>query len=112
MNTGASESKIDLSDLLVDRITLKTGASSTELSLPHAAGQTFVKIQSGAASLSIKIDEKVAARIRVMGGLTDMKLDKGRFLRSGPVYQSTDYDTAQNKIDLDVETGVGSVKIW
>jgi hypothetical protein len=111
LNTGASEAKIDLTDLLIDRISLKTGASGTELTLPQSAGFTSARIQSGAASLSIKVPENVEARIRVTGGLMDLDIDKHRFPWSGTYYQSSDYDRAEHRVDLDVTTGVGSVKI-
>lgn len=111
LNTGASDSRIDLTDLLVDLISIKTGASSTELSLPQAAGFTSVKVKSGAASLSIKIPANVAARIRSAGGMMDLTINKSRFPRSGAYYQSDDYERSDNKVDLELETGVGSVKI-
>lgn len=112
LNTGASETRIDLTDMLVDSVSLKTGASSTELTLPQAAGFTTVKVKSGASSLSIKVPGNLAARIRATGGMMDINIDKSRFPRSGIYYQSNDYDLADNKVDLEVETGVGSVKIW
>ena len=112
LNTGASESRIDISGLLVDSVSIKTGASSTELTLPRSAGFTTVKVKSGASSLSINVPGSVAARIRATGGMVDMNIDKGRFPRSGVYFQSKDYDTADNKVDLEIETGVGSVKIW
>jgi hypothetical protein len=69
LNTGASDSRIDLTDLLVDLISIKTGASSTELFLPRSAGFTSVKLKSGAASLSITIPANVAARVRAAGSM-------------------------------------------
>jgi hypothetical protein len=112
LNTGASESRIDLTNLLVDSVSIKTGASSTDLALPQAAGFTTVKVRSGASSLSIKVPRNVAARIRATGGMMDMNIDKSRFPQSGVYHQSNDYDMADNKVDLEIETGVGSVKIW
>ena len=110
LNTGASDSRIDLTDLLVDSISIKTGASSTELTLPQSAGFTTVKVKSGASSLFIKVPGDVAARIHASGGM--MNLDKSRFPRIGVYHQSNDYDMADNKVDLEIETGVGSVRIW
>ena len=36
---------------------------------------------------------------------------KARFTRDGNKYRSADYTTAVNKLDLDIETGVGSVDV-
>lgn len=111
METGASESYIDLNRLLVSDFRLKTGASSTDLILPANAGKTKVTIESGAASMRIRVPEGVAARIRARGGLSDIQVDENRFLHSGDFYQSLDYDTAANTVDLDVQSGVGSIHV-
>jgi hypothetical protein len=107
---GANEVELDLTDLLVDDLRLKTGASSTNLTLPAHAGMTHADIGSGAASAVIRVPPGVAARIQVRGGLSSIDVD-GRFARVGNDYESPDYATAANKVDLRVETGVGSVKI-
>lgn len=112
LETGASEARLDLSELKVNKINLKCGASSTKLNLPANAGQTLVSIEAGAASVEIQIPTNVAARIHSRGGLSQLSLDKQRFPRSGDVYQSLDYDTAENKADIDVQMGVGSVAIY
>jgi hypothetical protein len=111
INTGASDSRLDLGDLQVSDIRLQTGASSTYLALPKNAGHTRVDIESGAASLKVTIPQNVAARIRVKGALSGINVDSQRFPRSGGVYQSVDYDSAPDKADIHIETGVGSVDI-
>jgi hypothetical protein len=111
LSTGANDAQLDLTDLKVTDLRLQTGASSTELTIPAAAGFTRAEIESGAASVSIRIPPAVAARIRAKGGLADINVDQNRFPRSGDAYQSSDYDFAANKIDLLIQTGVGSVRI-
>jgi hypothetical protein len=111
LNTGASESQLDLSELHVADLSLNTGASSTLITLPSAAGMTRVRIESGAASVSMIVPDGVAARIRAHGELANIKIDQTRFPRQGDYYQSADYETAPNKVDLDVEVGVGVIDI-
>jgi hypothetical protein len=100
-----------LSDLQVKELTLKSGASSTNLTLPASAGMTHARVSSGAASVNISVPQGVAARIRWHGGLSTVSVNQARFQRSGDSYQSPDYDTAANNVDLDVEMGVGSVTV-
>jgi hypothetical protein len=111
LETGASDTRLDLADLRVTDLRLQTGASATDLTLPANAGHTRVDIGAGAASVTIRVPSGVAARIRVKGGLTGITVDKSRFPRMGDVYQSADYDTAPNKVDVNVETGVGSIDV-
>lgn len=111
INTGASEATLDLSELQVSDIRLETGASSTTLTLPANAGFTRLGVETGVASLHLRIPAGVAARIRTRGGLGSVSVDTARFPLQGSYYQSPDYDTAANKADVDIESGVASVDI-
>jgi hypothetical protein len=109
--TGASESVLDLSSLKVTSLSVDTGASSTEMTLPANAGLTTASVKSGVASVKIHIPAGVAAHINVQSGLSGINIDTTRFIKDGSNYVSSDYATAINKVDLSVEMGVGSVDI-
>jgi hypothetical protein len=111
INGGASDNLVDLSDTRVTDLKISTGASSTKVTLPTNAGFTKVKVDSGAASLDVKIPESVAARINIDSGLTGISVDTSRFPKSGGVYISPNYDSAENKVDIKIDTGVGSVSV-
>jgi hypothetical protein len=112
IDSGASSSTLDLTDLKVIELDIDTGASSTEVRLPANAGNTRVDIDSGASSLSLRIPAGVAARIRVKSGIASVNVDSNRFARlEGGLYQSADYATATNRADITIDTGVGSVEI-
>ncbi len=108
---GASHNVLDLRNLLVSDLRLQTGASASEIEMPARAGHTRATIKSGAASVEIRIPQGVAARIHASGGLAGIEIDEMRFPRAGSDYRSPDYETAENRLDLDVETGLGSVSI-
>jgi hypothetical protein len=110
-DTGAGEAHLDLSDLLVTELRLETGASSTDITLPANAGYTKAKISAGAASATIRVPSGVAARIRASGGLASINVDRDRFPHQGSVYQSPDYEAASNKVNLTIDTGVGSISV-
>lgn len=112
LETGAGESRLDLSDLQITELRIQTGASSTDLLLPAHAGQTRARIELGVASATVRVPPNVAARIHAEGGLASIDVDRQRFPRSGRTYASPDYETAANKINLDVQTGVGSIRIY
>ena len=108
---GAVDAHLDLTDLLVKNISLQTGASSTNLKLPAAAGTTYLKVEAGAASIDIQVPESVAARVETSAGLASINVDQTRFPKQGGVYQSVDYEKAENKVDIRIETGVSSIQI-
>lgn len=109
--TGASESKIDLTYLKVNVLEIQTGASATALILPENAGFTRVKIESGVASLNIRVPLGVAAHIESQSGIANISIDSTRFVRIGKGYESSDYATAINKAEIFIQTGLGAVEI-
>jgi hypothetical protein len=111
LETGASEARLSLGDLQVRELYVKTGASSTTIDLPVRAGHTRVTVESGAAAVKIRVPEGVAASIVVRSALAGVHVDRARFRESAAGFRSADYETAANKAEIFVETGVGSVEI-
>jgi hypothetical protein len=112
IDSGASSTTLDLSDLKVVDLDIDTGASSTEVTLPANAGNTHVDIDTGASSLSVHVPIGVAARIQVKSGLAAINVDSTRFPRiDGGLYQSADYATAANRADITIDAGVGSIEV-
>ena len=112
LETGASEARLVLGDLQVRELLLKTGASSTTIDLPSRAGHTRVTVESGAAAVKIRVPQGVAASIVVRSTLAGVHVDRTRFPESAAGYRSPDFDSAPNKAEIFVETGVGSVEIY
>jgi hypothetical protein len=111
LETGAAKAMIDLSDLTVRTVDLRTGASETTIRLPRAAGATTVRAETGAASLVIEVPATVAVRYRSRVALGSSHVDEARFPRSADGYASADFATAANRADIDVRGGVGSVRV-
>jgi hypothetical protein len=111
LDTGASAAELDLLDVQARSIELHTGASQTRMRLPRAAGRTTVRADTGAASLVIEVPDGVAARIRTRMGLGSSQIDERRFPRSSDGYESLDYASAPNRVDIDLTGGVGSVRV-
>ena len=111
LDTGAYRGRIDLGALRLAHLELHTGASDTHIRLPAAAGMTTVRTESGAASLTLEVPAGVAARIRSRMALGSTRIDESRFPRAGEVFESADYASAANRVDIDIQGGVGSVAV-
>lgn len=111
LETGANRTDLDLSEHQLRTLTIKTGASETRVRLPRAAGSTRVTAEAGAAQLTLEVPDGVAARIRSQMVLGTTNVDSARFPRSDGGYQSPDYDTATNRVDVEISGGVGTVRI-
>lgn len=110
VKTGASTSQVDLKSLKVTKLTLDIGASRLDLQLPSNAGATDATVKAGVAEVHVTIPLGVAARISLSSGLSSVSIDS-RFPKIGAVYQSADYATASNKVDLRIDAGVSSIVV-
>ena len=108
---GASRGVIDARDLRLRSLELHTGASDTRVLLPRAAGVTTVRAEAGAASLTFEVPPGVAAKIRSRMAIGSTKIDEARFPPVSGGYESADYASAANRVEIDIQGGVGSVKV-
>lgn len=111
VGSGASEMRLDLADLRVSDLKVEVGAGKVDLRLPSKAGHVTANVRTGAGSVTVTVPEGVAARIHIGGALSDTRVNRARFPRSGGFYQSPDYDAAANRVELRIETAVGSTVI-
>lgn len=110
LNVGANKSMLDLHDMNITDFKLETGASDTHLTLP-ARGRFRADLDLGAASLEVTIPDGLSARIHASLGAVDLKIDESRFPRNGSYYQSPNYDSATNAVDMTIDAGAASIKV-
>jgi len=112
IQSGATDARLDLSKLKISNLDMSIGAATTWLRFPEAAGLTTAHITGGASTLTLEIPQGVAAQIQHHGGLTTLQVDQSRFPQvNESVYRSPDYNSAANKLDLSIETGVTTIQI-
>ncbi len=111
VEAGASSLDIDLRDVLATRVELKTGASSSNIVMP-ARGVSLLDVDAGAASVNVRVPENTLARIRVKEGVSSINIDTNRFPRlDSSLYQSPGFDTAPDRAEINIESGLGSFTV-
>lgn len=111
LNTGASRVFVDLTDNLVELVELNTGASEVAVQFPKASGYTRAVVKGGATNIRLETPQGVAARIKSTGALGSLNVDEKRFPRSNGLFVSPDFESAQNKVDVEISAGVSSVTV-
>jgi hypothetical protein len=87
------------------------GASSANVTMP-ARGVSLLDVESVAASINVRVPDVTAARIRVKEGLTTLNVDTARFPRlDSGIYQSSNFDVSQNRTEINIGSGVGSITV-
>jgi len=113
VETGAADAELDLSALRLAELRLRTGASETRVTLPAAAGVTIVDAEGGATTIRFRVPDGVAARIRSSIVLGSSEIDTARFPRTaaGDAWESPDFATAANRVEISVRGGIGSLSV-
>jgi hypothetical protein len=113
VESGAAEAELDLAGLRLAELRLRTGASETRVTLPRAAGFTRVDAEGGAAALRFRVPEGVAARIRSSMAIGSNDVDTARFPRTpaGDAWESPDFASAANRVEIEFRGGIGSLSV-
>jgi predicted membrane protein len=131
-HSGGGNVKVDLTGMAITRVAADTGGGNMEVILPDNAvglsvvagsgggnvtvavgsgttGSSTVTAKSGAGNVVVRIPEGFAARIHATSGLGKVIVDS-RFNKIDKYsYQSTDYDSAVDKIEITASSGAGNV---
>ncbi len=111
IETGIGGAALDLRDLQVMSLDLNVGVGSVNVVFPASAGLTIAMVDGGVGDLTLEIPSNVAAMIKVDLGIGSLDIDEGRFPKSGDRYISSDFATAENRLELEVDGGIGRISV-
>jgi hypothetical protein len=107
---GAGQGELDLSAYAVKQLKVEGGAIDIDLKLGAKADQSDVKLDVGAASVTIRVPKEVGCKIKKDGALNLNKLDDFTDVGGGE-YLSPGYDAAKKKMLIRFDGGISSFKV-
>jgi hypothetical protein len=110
LHTGATKTTMDLRDLRVPEAVVETGASDTEVVVP-ASGASRLRIEAGIANITVRVPDGVAAEIRNRSALGGAEIDEFRFPRRGDTHRSEGFETAQDRVTIELDGGLASFTV-
>lgn len=110
LEAGVGEGAIDLAGLQVTDLTLKSGIGNTVLTLP-AQGQVRANVEGGVGNTTIRIPAGMAVRLNMSVGLGTISVPRDYWRQGDAVAVSPDYETAANRVELTVSSGIGNITI-
>lgn len=111
-DVGAGQLDFDLTNLMVQNFTLNSGAGDITIHFPANAGQTIADVHSGAGQLDLIVPPGVGAYVHTsQGAIVNVHVPADRFHQVSDGYQTADYSTATNRVDVTLHLGVGSVDV-
>lgn len=110
INTGAGEINLSLSDLDLSTLQVETGAGTTSLDLSgNWDHDVTAAITGGVGDLSITLPSEMGARVNMDTALVSVATTG--LEKDGDGYVNQAYGTAPHTLTLDLQSGVGSVKL-
>lgn len=109
VRTGVGRATLDLRNVQVSALRMEAGVGEVNATLP-GSGVYQASFKAGVGATHITIPSSIAARVTVKTGLGSVQVG-GNFVRSGDVYQTPGYAGASERVDLDVEGGLGRIAI-
>lgn len=111
VQAGAGDIRVDLSGMRVTAASVEAGAGDIVVVLPTPRGDVPVRIQSGAADITVDVPDGVEARVVVTGGAVSTDSTDGRLRVEDGRAQTGGYATATDRVTVTVEAGAASVHI-
>ena len=109
VNTGVGQARLDLRALNLTSLRMEAGVGEVTATLP-AQGVYGAEFKAGVGATHVTIPSSMAARVTVKAGLGSVHVN-GTFARSGDVYETPGYPSASDRVDLNVEGGLGQITI-
>jgi hypothetical protein len=109
VDTGAGSTTLDLAQLRITNLDVNIGVGQTTIVLPRQ-GSLEARVSGGIGQTTITVPAGVAARVQASAGIGQVHVN-GNFQRQGSYYTSPGYATAEERIELDVDGGIGSITI-
>ncbi len=111
IKSAASNMELDLSELKVTELQLDIDAGNCRVKMPSSAGVTYAYIEVDVTNLEVTIPNGVAAKVKANVDLSVFDVDKSRFPKKGDYYMSQDFESAENRIELEIDCDVGKVEV-
>ena len=100
---------IDLEDLNLTNVEIDTGVGETIVYLP-SSGHFAARISGGVGSLRVYVPVDLAVRIHIDDILGNTSVS-GSYYQSGNIFYSENYETAENRIELYLNSGIGEIQV-
>ncbi|WP_257348319.1 toast rack family protein [Pseudalkalibacillus decolorationis] len=105
---GTGKSELNLTELNLNELTIDAGVGETIIDLSGNWEKSFkAELNSGVGKTKILLPKEIGTRIKIEKGVGKVKADY--FMTVGDAHQNQAYDTADVKIDIELNVGVGEV---
>jgi len=109
IDAGATKLNFDLEKFKVKKLSVDAGAADIDITVGDKYPDVKVSIDAGASSITIRVPEGSGCKVNMDTFLADKTLSG--FNKIDGKYVTSNYDEAENKIYINLNSAVSSVKI-
>ncbi len=106
---GAGKADFDLSEYKINKLSIKTGVTETDVKLGDKVDNLDVQVESGLTSIEFNIPESVGCRIDVDGGLNSKDFDG--FIQKNGHWETPNFEKSTKKINISFDGGLQELKV-
>lgn len=110
LNVGAMDLNLDFSKIRLEKLEIKSGATSANLKFGNLVDQAVFNLDTGASSNNILLPEGIGAKVKIDSGVSSSELKDFEKLDNN-TYQTEGYDQAEKKIDMEIKMGAASLNV-
>ncbi len=133
-HSGGGNVKLNLAGMTITRLSADTGGGNMDVVLPEntadlnvaaktgggnvtietgnsMTGSNTITAKSGAGNVVVRIPSGISARIHATSGMGKVIVDPRFNKLDGNMYQSPDYDSANDKVEITAQSGAGNVSV-
>lgn len=100
----------DLQNLKIDIFNFQVDVGNAKIALP-STGSSRLSVDSNVARVEIIIPDGVSAHIRAKNDLGTTQVDESRFPKQTDYFESPDYQSATNKVDIQIRGALSRVLV-
>lgn len=111
LDSGASQSELDLTELNLESLKVDGGASNLTVTLGTKSPRQTLRFDGGASTLHIRVPTSAALKLSKDGGLTTDNFGSLGLTEHNSTFTSADFDTASTQITVKFDGGVSTINI-
>lgn len=111
LDLGACEMNFDFSEYKVSDIEINSGASNIDIKLGELFDSTRIVISTGVSKIRIGIPNNSGCRVECESVLSLKDFD-GFVKKSSNVYETSNYSSAENNIEIEFEGAMSEIKVY
>jgi hypothetical protein len=110
VNTGVGQATLDLRDLQLTGLDVRSGVGETTITLPSGNYDYHVAVYSGVGAVTLRVPRGAPVRLTVDRGLGGLSVP-ATYQQDGDRYTAPGYAAAPAHLEVQLKSGVGAINV-